>query len=130
MAHWDWIILIIYIALILGLSMWVGKRQKNRDDYYLGGRAMPAWQIALSVMATQVSAISLIGAPAFIALKLNGGLVWLQYEFAIPLAMILIMLILVPVYHKTKAITIYEYLEIRFGKFTRTSISAVFLLSR
>jgi len=130
MAHWDWIILIIYIALIIGMSIWIGKRQKSRDDYYLGGRAMPAWQIALSVMATQVSAISLIGAPAFIALKLNGGLVWLQYEFAIPLAMIFIMLILVPVYHKTKAITIYEYLEMRFGKITRTSISAVFLLSR
>ncbi len=76
------------------------------------------------------SAISLIGAPAFIALKSNGGLVWLQYEFAIPLAMMLIMLILVPLYHKTRAITIYEYLENRFGKSTRTSISAVFLISR
>jgi SSS family solute:Na+ symporter len=91
---------------------------------------MPAWQIALSVMATQVSAISLIGAPAFIALKTNGGLFWLQYEFAIPLAMMLIMLILVPMYHRTRAITIYEYLENRFRTTTRMSISAAFLLSR
>ena len=130
MAPMDWMILIIYILLIISMSWWVGRRQKSQEDYYLGGRSMPAWQISLSVMATQVSAISLTGAPAFIALKSNGGLVWLQYEFAIPLAMILIMLILVPLYHKTRAITIYEYLERRFGKITRTSISAVFLLSR
>ena len=130
MSPFDWFILILYIVMIVFMSWWIGRRQKNQEDYYLGSRNMPAWQIALSVMATQVSAISLIGAPAFIALKANGGLVWLQYEFAIPLAMMLIMLILVPVYHKTRAITIYEYLERRFGIRTRTAISAVFLISR
>ena len=130
MALIDWIILFSYIAFILALGWWVGRKQKSQEDYYLGGRSMPSWQIALSVMATQVSAISLIGAPAFIALKTNGGLVWLQYEFAIPLAMILIMIILVPMYHRTRATTIYEYLENRFGKTTRMFISAVFLLSR
>ncbi len=126
----DWIILFAYILLIISMSWFIGRRQKSQEDYYLGGRSMKPWQIALSVMATQVSAISLIGAPAFIALKSNGGLVWLQYEFAIPLAMMLIMLILVPLYHKTRAITIYEYLENRFGRSTRTTISAVFLISR
>jgi SSS family solute:Na+ symporter len=130
MATIDWIILIAYILLIIAISWYIGRRQKSQEDYYLGGRSMKPWQIALSVMATQVSAISLIGAPSFIALKSNGGLVWLQYEFAIPLAMMLIMLILVPMYHKTKAITIYEYLEKRFGTSTRTTISAVFLISR
>jgi SSS family transporter len=130
MAKLDWIILVIYIAGIIGLSAWIGKRQKSQEDYYLGGRRMAAWQIALSVMATQVSAISLIGAPAFIALQSGGGLVWLQYEFAIPLAMIGIMLILIPVYHRAHGITIYEYLEIRFGAATRQMISAVFLISR
>ena len=126
----DWIILIIYILLIIGMSWTIGRKQESQEDYYLGGRAMPAWQIALSVMATQVSAISLIGAPAFIALKTGGGLVWLQYDFAIPLAMMLIMLTLIPMYHQTRAVTIYEYLENRFGTATRTTISAVFLISR
>jgi len=130
MATIDWIILFLYIAFIIALGWWVGRKQKSQEDYYLGGRSMPSWQIALSVMATQVSAISLIGAPAFIALKTNGGLVWLQYEFAIPLAMMLIMIILVPMYHRTRTTTIYEYLENRFGKSTRMFISAVFLLSR
>lgn len=126
----DWSILIAYIILIVGMSWFIGRRQKSKEDYFLGGRSMPSWQIALSVMATQVSAISLIGAPAFIALKANGGLVWLQYEFAIPLAMILIIIILIPLYHRIHSISIYEYLEKRFGKITRASISAVFLISR
>jgi SSS family transporter len=130
MAQIDWIILFLYIVVIIMMSWLIGRRQKSQEDYYLGGRVMPAWQIAFSVMATQVSAISLIGAPAFIALKANGGLVWLQYEFAIPLAMMLIMLVLIPLYHKTRGITIYEYLEKRFGKMTRMLISAVFLISR
>ncbi len=126
----DWIILAAYILLIIGMSWLVGRRQKSREDYYLGGRRMPAWQIALSVIATQVSAISLIGAPAYVALRGGGGLVWLQYEFAIPLAMMLIMLILIPLYHRTRGITIYQYLENRFGSETRLGISAVFLISR
>ena len=126
----DWTILAFYLVFIVGMSWWIGRRQRSQEDYYLGGRSMPSWQIALSVMATQVSAISLIGAPAFIALRSGGGLVWLQYEFAIPLAMMLIMLVLVPIYHQTRAVTIYEYLERRFGSATRTTISLVFLVSR
>lgn len=112
------------------MSMAIGRSQRSQEDYYLGGRRIRPWQVALSVMATQVSAISLIGAPAFIALRSGGGLVWLQYEFAIPLAMILIMLVLIPVYHHTHGITIYEYLENRFGRATRATLSLVFLISR
>ncbi|MFH1892081.1 MAG: sodium:solute symporter [Candidatus Zixiibacteriota bacterium] len=130
MTHLDWAILVAYLLGIVALAIVVGRKQKSQEDYYLGGRRMPAWQVALSVMATQVSAISLIGAPAFIALKPGGGLVWLQYEFAVPLAMILIILILVPVYHRMKSITIYEYLENRYGVATRSMISLVFLISR
>ena len=130
MTSIDWVVLCIYIFFIIGMSAWIGRRQKSQEDYYLGGRAMGSWQVAMSIMATQVSAISLVGAPAFIALKNDGGLIWLQYEFAIPLAMMLIMLIMVPLYHRTRAITIYEYLEKRFGRSTRMSISAVFLVSR
>ncbi|MCK5077805.1 MAG: sodium transporter, partial [Calditrichia bacterium] len=130
MNYIDWTVLFTYIAFIILMSWYIGRKQKTREDYYLGGRKMPPWQVGLSIMATQVSAISLIGAPAFIALKINGGLVWLQYEFAIPVAMMAIMFILVPVFHKIKAITIYEYLEKRFGGKTRTIISLVFLISR
>ncbi|MFO7984297.1 MAG: sodium:solute symporter [Desulfatiglandaceae bacterium] len=130
MTRIDWIVLCAYIAFIIGMSGWIGRAQKSQEDYYLGGRSLPSWQIALSIMATQVGAISLVGAPAFIALRGNGGLIWLQYEFAIPLAMMFIMLVMVPLYHRTRAVTIYEYLENRFGRSTRMCISAVFLMSR
>jgi len=126
----DWVVLSIYIIVIIGMSAFIGRRQKSQEDYYLGGRAMRSWQVGLSIIATQVGAISLVGAPAFIALKGNGGLLWLQYEFAIPQSMMGIMLIMVPLYHRTRAVTIYEYLEKRFGRATRMSISAVFLVSR
>lgn len=126
----DWIVLGGYILLMLGLGGWVGRRQHTQRDYYLGGQAVPPWQVALSVLATQVSAISLVSAPAFIALRTGGGLVWLQYEFAIPLAMIGVMVWLVPAYRRTGGMTIYEYLDQRFGPATRAAVSLVFLVSR
>jgi len=126
----DWGILVVYILVIIYMGFHVGKSQQSQEDYYLGGRSVPSWQVALSIVATQVSAISLIGAPAFIALKPGGGLIWLQYEFAIPLAMMLIMLIVVPMYHRTGVISIYEYLEKRFGTATRTILSLIFMASR
>jgi len=126
----DWTILVVYILVIIYMGFYVGRTQRSQEDYYLGGRSIPSWQVSLSIVATQVSAISLIGAPAFIAMKPGGGLIWLQYEFAIPLAMMLIMLTVVPIYHRTGVISIYEYLETRFGGPTRTILSLIFMASR
>jgi len=126
----DWIIVILYIILLVGSSYFIGKKQKNQEDYFLGSKSVPSWQIGTSMAANQVSAISLVGAPAFIALKQNGGLKWLQYELAIPLAMIFLIIYLVPAIRKNLSLTIYEYLEIRFGTFIRLIISIIFLLSR
>ncbi len=130
MALVDWFILIAYILLMISMGYLIGRQQKNQADYYVAGRRMPAWQIALSILATQVSAISLIGAPAFVAVRSGGGLKWLQYEFAIPLAMIAILWIMVPIFQRLKIITIYAYLENRFGTPLRIAISCVFLLAR
>ncbi len=116
--------------VILSMSCLVGRRQESQQDYYVGGRSIPAWQAGLSLLATQVSAISLIGAPAFIALKPGGGLKWLQYEFAIPLAMIVIMVTVVPVYRRTGVISIYEYLEWRFSPAVRGLLGFIFMASR
>ncbi len=126
----DWTITGLYTLSVIVMSFLVGRRQKSREDYFLGGRKVPYWLVGSSLMANQVSAISLIGAPAFIAVRAGGGLRWLQYELAIPLAMVFIMLVLVPVYWKTGGITIYEYLERRFGTAARSALSLVFLISR
>jgi SSS family solute:Na+ symporter len=126
----DWIIVAVYIAVLIGMSYFIGRAQNDQDDYYLGGRRIPPWQVGTSMVANQVSAISLIGAPAFIAVKSRGGLKWLQYELAIPLAMMVLIAFIVPALRSIRGITIYQYLEERFGVSVRLTLSLIFLLSR
>jgi SSS family solute:Na+ symporter len=130
MTELDIIILVLYIAGIMAMSLFIGRRQKNQEDYYLGGRKVAPWLVGSSMAANQVSAISLIGAPAFIAMRDGGGLVWLQYEMAVPLAMIVIILVLVPAFRSTGGVTIYRYLEERFGSRVRLAVTLIFLVSR
>jgi SSS family transporter len=130
MAFIDWIVLIIYLIGIVGLGVWLAKRQQSTDDYFLGGRKMGTTVIATSLAANQVSAISLISAPAFVALKAGGGIKWLQFEFAVPLSMIGIMFLLVPVFRQLSGASVYEYAERRFGVGTRLTLSALFMFSR
>ena len=126
----DWAIIFVYIAVLIGLSWRWGRGQANPTDYYVGGRQLPWLAVAISTMATQTSAISFISIPAYVALKPGGGLTWLQYEFGVPLAMILVIAVLIPFFRRLKLVTVYEYLELRFGPPVRTLLSAVFLLSR
>ena len=84
----------------------------------------------MSVMATQTSAISFISIPAFVALKPGGGLRFIQYEFALPLAMVAAMLLIFPALRRSGVVSIYEYLEQRFDRGVRRLLSGVFLLSR
>ncbi|MFQ5965196.1 MAG: sodium/solute symporter [Candidatus Scalinduaceae bacterium] len=130
MAITDWTVLTIYLIGIVGIGIWLAKRQQSTDDYFLGGRKMGPTVIATSLAANQVSAISLISAPAFVALKTDGGIKWLQYEFAVPLAMIAIMFLLVPVFRQLSGASVYEYAEHRFGVGTRLTLSVLFMFSR
>lgn len=126
----DWFIVGLYFAALIFLSWWLARRHENVTDYFLGGKRLGPGLVATSLAANQVSAISLIGAPAFVALAPGGGMRWLQYEFAVPLAMIAIMFLLVPAYRKLSGATIYELLEHRFGRPVRLTLSAVFMISR
>ncbi len=126
----DWLVLGVTIGLVILMGYRIGKRQASEIDYFLGGRRIRGWQIGLSLLANQVSAISLVGAPAFIALRSGGGLRWLQYEMAVPLAMAAIILLLLPLYLRSRSITIYHYLEERFGPRLRLLVSLVFLAGR
>ncbi len=130
MTRLDWLVLGAYLAAIVIMSFALARGQRSPVDYFLGGRKISSWAIAGSIMATQVSAVSLIGAPAFVALKAGGGLRWLQYEFAVPLAMIGLIVFFVPIFHRLRIITIYEYLERRFGPAARSALSLIFLISR
>ena len=120
----------VYLAGVVGLSVFVGRGQTDEVDYYVGGRSLPWWAVGISTMATQTSVISFISIPAFVAIKEGGGLTWLQYELSVPLAMIMVMVVLLPFFRKLELISVYEYLEMRFSPRVRLLISGIFLLSR
>lgn len=126
----DWVIVVFYLAGMIGLSVYLGRGQKDDKDYYLGGNKLSWWSIGISTMATQCSTNSLLGAPAFVAFTGIGGLVWLQYELAVPFAMIFVMMFLLPFYRSQGVVSVYEYLEKRFDVKTRTLLSILFQFIR
>lgn len=126
----DWTIIILYLIGMIGLSIFLSRGQKNKDDYYLGGNDTGAWPIAISTMATQCSTNSILGAPAFVAFSIGGGMLWLQYELAVPFAMIFLMIFLLPLYRRLGIISVYAYLEKRFDKNTRFTLSLLFQFIR
>lgn len=130
MSALDWIIIIAYILGIVGMGFYLGRHQNDIESYYVGDRSFSWWTVGISTMATQTSAISFISIPAFVALREDGGLTWLQYELALPLAMIAAMVFLVPFFRELKLVSIYEYLELRFNRTVRLAVSFMFLLSR
>ncbi len=130
MGWLDWSIIVSYLLGMIGLSVYLGRRQTNQEDYFVGGRNIPWWAVGISTMATQTSAISFISLPAFVALRSGGGLTWFQNELAVPLAMIVVMVFLVPFFRKLELVSVYEYLEHRFNRPVRRLVSLVFLLSR
>ncbi len=125
----DFVIVVGYLGVLLGLGYFF-KEQKSKKDYFLGGRQMGTFPLTLSTMATQLSAISFISAPAFVGLRPDGGMVWLSYEFGVPLAMLFLMVYVLPALYRSGVVSIYDYLERRFGPSTRLLISIVFQISR
>lgn len=126
----DWIVIFVYLAGLILFSAWLARRQHSRADYYVASRNTGPVPIAISVMATQCSSNSILGAPAFVAFAAGGGLVWLQYELAVPLAMIAIMVFLLPMFQQLKLISVYDYLERRFDLKTRLLLSGLFQFVR
>ncbi|REE80558.1 SSS family transporter [Lutibacter oceani] len=125
----DYSIILIYIIFFLGMGYFF-KENKDSKDYFLGGKSLGWFPLSLSTMATQLSAISFISAPAFVGLKLGGGMKWLTFEFAVPLAMLFIMIVIIPPLFRSGVVSIYEYVEKRFSASTRLILSIVFQISR
>ncbi len=128
--HLDWMVISTYLAAMIGLSMVLAHGQKTSRDYYLAGNKTAPLPIALSTMATQCSTNSLLGAPAFVAFAAGGGMIWLQYELAVPFAMIFLMAVLFPIFRRLNLISLYSFLEKRFGPGTRVTLSIVFQFLR
>lgn len=130
MSLLDWIIIFFYAGGLIFLGWWLGLQQKSSEDYYLAGRKLHWLPIGFSTMATQLGAISFISAPAFVALRPGGGMIWLGYELALPLAMIVLMVFFFPVFHSLRIISVYEFLEKRYDEKTRVVMSLIFQVSR
>jgi SSS family transporter len=125
----DYTIMLTYLIGLL-LIGFVWRKQNSKQDFFLGGRSLGWKPLSLSIMATQLSAISFISAPAFVGLREGGGLIWLSYEIALPLAMLLLLWLVLPTLHRSGVISVYDYLERRFDKNSRFLLSLVFQISR
>jgi SSS family solute:Na+ symporter len=123
----DWLIIGVYLTWMIWDGIRLTKRSGEMEGYFLGGRSLPWWAVGLSVMATQLSAITMIGTTGQ---GYADGMRFLQFYYALPVAMIILSVTLVPFFHSSGVYTAYEFLERRFDAKTRAFTSLLFLLSR
>ena len=123
----DWAIVAAYLTWIIWDGLRLTKKSNELEGYLLASRSLPWWAVGLSVMATQLSAITMIGTTGQ---GYADGMRLLQMYFALPIAMVVLSVTLVPFFHNARVFTAYEYLERRFDAKTRTLTAFLFLLSR
>ncbi len=123
----DWIILIVTLLFIVVYGAWKTRGSKNVKDYILGNNESKWWTIGISVMATQASAITFLSTPGQ---AFHDGMGFVQFYFGLPIAMIIICLFFIPIYHKLHVYTAYEFLENRFDQKTRSLAAILFLVQR
>src|SRR6056300_419842 len=127
MSTIDWMILIGTLLFIIGYGYWKTRGAQSVEDYVLAGNNTPWWTIGLSVMATQASAITFLSTPGQ---AFHDGMGFVQFYFGLPLAMIIICMVFIPLYHRMKVYTAYEFLEGRFDLKTRSLTAILFLIQR
>lgn len=127
MQLFDWIVLVVTLLFIVIYGVWKTKGSKNVEDYILGSNETPWYTVGLSVMATQASAITFLSTPGQ---AYHDGMGFLQFYFGLPIAMVVICVTFIPLYHKYKVFTAYEYLEKRFDLKTRSLAAILFLVQR
>ena len=123
----DWVVLVVLFAWIIQDGVKRAKDADSVEGYFLAKRSIPWWAAGLSVMATQLSAITMIGTTGQGA---TDGMRFVQFYFGLPIAMVILGVTLVPFLHGARVYTAYEYLERRFDAKTRSLTSFLFLLSR
>jgi len=123
----DWVVVGVYLTWMIWDGLRLTKRSNELEGYFLGARSLPWWAVGLSVMATQLSAITMIGTTGQ---GYVDGMRFLQFYYALPIAMIVLSMTLVPFFHRARIYTAYEYLEQRFDAKTRALTSFLFLVSR
>lgn len=127
MQLFDWIILVVTLLFIVIYGAWKTNGSKNVQDYILGSNETPWHVVGLSVMATQASAITFLSTPGQ---AYHDGMGFVQFYFGLPIAMVIVCVTFIPIYHKYKVYTAYEYLGKRFDLRTRSLAAILFLFQR
>lgn len=120
----DWIVLFGTLGLIVAIGVFRSRDTASMQGFLLGNKSMPWWTVGLSIMATQASAITFLSTPGQ---AFDDGMRFIQFYFGLPIAMVILAITAVPLYHRLKVFTAYEYLETRFDVRVR-SLAAVFFL--
>ena len=123
----DWVVLLVTLLTIVGYGTWKTRGSKSVQDYVRGGNTSKWWTIGLSVMATQASAITFLSTTGQ---AFSDGMGFVQFYFGLPIAMVIICLVFIPLYHRLKVYTAYEFLENRFDLKTRSLTAILFLIQR
>ena len=127
MSAVDWFVLFAWLISLVGYGLYRGRGSDSVDKYLLAGKTMPWYAMGLSILATQASAIT------FISTTGQGyidGMRFVQFYFGLPLAMVILSVTAVPIFHRAKVYTAYEYLERRFDAKTRALVAGIFLIQR
>jgi len=127
MSSIDWVVLFVTLFIIVAYGIYKSRGTENIDGFLLGNKSFPWYSVTLSVMATQASAITFLSAPG---LAFSSGMAFVQFYFGLPLAMIVLCITFVPIFHKLKVYTAYEFLEKRFDLKTRALTAFLFLVQR
>ncbi|MEP6536539.1 MAG: sodium:solute symporter [Bryobacteraceae bacterium] len=123
----DWVVMFGWLTFLVSYGLWRGRKSGTVNDYLLAGRTMPWYAMGLSIMATQASAITFISTTGQ---SYVDGMRFVQFYFGLPVAMVILSATAVPIFHRAKVYTAYEYLENRFDAKTRALVSGIFLIQR
>lgn len=123
----DWAVVVAYVTWVIWDGLRQARRSKDVEGYLLASRSLPWWLVGMSVMATQLSAITMIGTTGQ---AYANGMRFLQNYYALPIAMVILSMTLVPFFHRANVFTAYQYLETRFDSKVRTFTALLFLFSR
>jgi SSS family transporter len=123
----DWAVMFAWLVFLVSYGLWRGRGSGSTQEFMLAGKTMPWYAMGLSIIATQASAITFISTTAQAYVD---GMRFVQFYFGLPLAMVILSATAVPIFHRAKVYTAYEYLEHRFDSKTRLLVTIIFLISR
>ncbi|MGH7129534.1 MAG: sodium:solute symporter family transporter, partial [Planctomycetaceae bacterium] len=117
-------VIVVYLALTLGMGVWIARRQKSTEDYFLGGRNLPSWAVGLSLIASLLSTITYLGMPGEM---FRSGVAFLTRQLGLPLVLLVVWFLWIPFFMRLRLTSAYEYLERRYNYAVR-ALAAVFCL--